>query len=38
MKKFLGIVALGLLLTEKAYALEMPMKKLYKYFLANLVL
>ena len=32
MKKLLGIVVLGLLLSGNAYALETPMKKLSKYF------
>mgnify|MGYP001467052205 CR=1 FL=1 len=32
MKKLLGIIVLGLLLSGNAYALETPMKKLSKYF------
>ena len=32
MKKILGIIVLGLLLSTNAYALETPMKKLSKYF------
>ena len=32
MKKLLGILVLGLLLSGNAYALETPLKKLSKYF------